>query len=58
LVLNFALQIKKNQDESESEVSSVDRGELWKLARLQADGSYINTKVKEVAERIVSYLSV
>jgi len=48
----------KNQTETESEVSSVDRGELWKLARTKVDGSFINQGVKEVADRIVSYLSV
>lgn len=44
--------------ESGSKVTSIDRGELWKLARMKPDGSFINKGVQEVADRIVSYLSV
>ena len=45
---------KKNGDISS--IEDVDRSLLWKMARQNNKGEYVNEDVKEMAEKIVSCL--
>ena len=38
------------------ELTEFDRGDLWTRARLNEEGEYMNEKVKEIADKIVSLL--
>lgn len=47
-------KIEERSKNFETLITSINRGELWCLARLKPDGTYNTTTIKEVAERIES----
>ena len=40
------------------ELTEFDRGDLWTRARLNKKGEYTNEEVKEIADKIVSLLTL
>ena len=46
--------VQKLEKELGRELTDLKRGDLWKRARVDEEGEYMNKEVKEIIEKIVS----